>query len=53
MFFEPLLSNGSCIFAYFEAVAKQRIYIPQYVNTLGFLLNVIHTALSALSSFLA
>jgi hypothetical protein len=30
LFAKPLLSNGSCRFAYLAVVAQQRVYVPQY-----------------------
>jgi hypothetical protein len=31
LFAKPLLSNGSCIFAYLAVVAQQRICVLQYI----------------------
>jgi hypothetical protein len=33
LFAKPLLSNGSCIFAYLAVVAQQRVYMLQYINS--------------------
>jgi hypothetical protein len=32
LFAKALVSNGSCIFAYLEVVAQQRVYMLQYVT---------------------
>jgi hypothetical protein len=32
LFAKSLLSNGSCIYAYFAVVAQQRVYILQYFD---------------------
>jgi hypothetical protein len=36
LFAKPLLSNGFCIFAYLEVIARQLVYILQYIVVLSF-----------------
>jgi hypothetical protein len=36
LFAKPLLSNGCCIAASFAIVAKQRVYMPQYIEMQDF-----------------
>jgi hypothetical protein len=35
LFAKPLLTNGCCILAYLAVVARQRVYMPQYLLVYG------------------